>query len=123
MRPGRELDAAIAVAFGGWKRFDQLPDFMKDQAIERYPNAKTAIYAPGAETDTKPYSTDIKAAWEIVTRLSSSRFFDILYSPERKTWQATFVLEHPLNPDNLGIGDTAPLAICLAALKVVETKQ
>lgn len=57
------------------------------------------------------YSSDITAAWEVVEKMEGEWFNLSAASP--KGWYAAFG-----SPDNESTyGDTAPLAICLAALK------
>lgn len=57
----------------------------------------------------RPYSTDLKAAWELVEKLSASGALKVWIESGR--WAAAFG-EHP--PEH---GRSASLAICLAALR------
>lgn len=88
------------------------------------------------EVGLKAYSTDIAAAWEVVSagfveavvKLDDGRYGSI---PAREDWSSDepklrcgFQLSHPGNYYEVPIaadciGDTAPHAICLAALKAV----
>lgn len=108
MEEGRDLDALVAEKVMGWKYYPASagtmqpinppywinPDRQSLDAIEDWPPS---------------YSTDIDAAWEVVEKLAG-----------------TFRLEYEKYSDwdcELGLGSahakTAPLAICLAALKAV----
>lgn len=66
------------------------------------------------------YSTEIAAAWKVVERLISLGVnLWALGEEEAGGWQADF--GRNFNSDTQGFADTAPLAICRAALKTVET--
>lgn len=79
-----------------------------------------------------PYSTDISWAWDIVDLLKSGQVsgygnrpivLDLSYNTIEK-WRAEFILTNDHAGDDrsmwLGKADTAPLAICLAALDFNE---
>jgi len=69
----------------------------------------------GISHDIKPYSSDISAAWEVVEKLASlNHSISIVYGPIGAQVQ----IYNDFEPFNT---DTAPHAICLAALKVTET--
>jgi hypothetical protein len=76
----------------------------------------------------EPYSTDIAAAWEVVEHMRTTHWLDVfsLMSPsdESKFWFAGFEKKWH-GRSYAGIydreaGDTAPHAICAAALKAVS---
>jgi hypothetical protein len=68
------------------------------------------------------YSTDIAAAWEIVERLRSEEYFvDILCTPFLSRCSVSRSQTGALSLEDAGTGQT-PLAICLAYLKLKETK-
>lgn len=67
----------------------------------------------------RPYSTDIRAALELVAwNLENSEWphFEIFRSEEHALTGIPFVVSFEPNPDVWGYGETAPLAICQAAL-------
>lgn len=59
----------------------------------------------------QPYSTDLKAAWQIVERLSDAQHTMELRREQEK-WVACFGTAKPV------AASSAPLAICLAGLRV-----
>lgn len=104
----------------------------KVMGLEAWPGVALAIKAPFVPEWTKPapcipppYSTDIADAWKVVEHLrqaeylididslSQSRWCCIINGPE-KVMGATLTNHHFVH------AETAPLAICLAALEVVE---
>lgn len=108
MAPGRELDALVAEKVLGYE------------------------ITPGGYTGYLPsFSTDIAAAWEVVEKLRAMNSTLELYSPgalvndemgiHAVEWQATFKSwEEPWGPHGPSVeAQTAPHAICLAALKAV----
>jgi hypothetical protein len=103
---GRELDALVAERVMGWVQEEPQP----------HPVNSFAIYFGGPP----PYSTDIAAAWQVVERMREQEYSIALDSD---TW-----LKHPYAVHFIGgnsgcvscTADTAPLAICRAALKAVE---
>lgn len=112
MTPGRELDALVAEKVMGWTKLE----------------GRWARIFPGVEGDTicanldgsiPSYSTDIAAAWQVVVeKFVNDGFrihYDINYGVERRTgWSVVIngIVYHEFS-------NTAPLAICLAALKAV----
>ncbi len=110
MGPGRELDALIA---------ERVMDFLKRP--DGYYKGPDWFYSLEPEYGNMngpklipSYSTSIEAAWEVVKRmLSKNNIFQL--KKIGVDWEADFA------PHN-DYGDTAPHAICLAALKAVEGK-
>jgi len=113
---GRELDALVAEKVMGWCVGSDGEEVFYDdkRGWVCKPHCKPII----SQGIVAYYSTSISAAWEVVEKLAVSgkcsfaieRFRNKPYS-----WQVEF---------GLGVGwtvyaDTAPLAICLAALKAV----
>ena len=93
---GRELDRAVALAIFG----------------------TDAPHAIMSEYDLPWFSTDIEAAWEVVGRLGE--ICEIQWHPQSEpAWRAIIKL---YGPDGwAAYGDTAPLAICRAALMFCKT--
>ncbi len=74
---------------------------------------------PGDGKGSRPFSTDIAAAFEVVEKLDTLTLSrgDLGGAP---VWVAQFVTEGPGFPVNVqSVCETAPHAICLAALKAV----
>lgn len=78
-----------------------------------------------------PYSTDIKAAWEMVEKMNPVHPLILTFRPTEKDWWVMLPDEsrHPKGQRGHGpncfvqaFADTAPLAICRAALKTMEVK-
>lgn len=111
---GRELDALIAEKVMGWRNLhverhgDDYPRFGQPPGV-----ALDCVNVPR-------FSTDIADAWKVVEALDTD-FLTLEYltgvdpdAPSRRNWQAEFRLSR-----TYAWADTAPLAICLAALKAV----
>lgn len=142
MKPGRELDTIIAEKVMGWKRFE-CKMFGETKSFEEFPEITehivlmppdfkiTSAQPPiGAslqeacaweppEMPTIPhYSTSIEAAWEVVEKcLEEGWEFDLFMNGIQYDVGLYRDREKPS-----GIGDTAPHAICLAALKASGIK-
>ena len=105
MNAGRELDAMIAEKVMGvevnWR------EIRRTEAAGG--NYRELVGTPR-------YSTDIAAAWEVVTRFANERYYVRLELDADGVWWA-----------QIGSAEDAPaksppLAICLAALKAMEAK-
>ena len=70
------------------------------------------------------YSTDIGAAWQVVEKLRAGKFVWIK-DCGGFGWRVEILSssETDIQIDFSVVADTAPLAICLAALKVMEAKR
>jgi hypothetical protein len=129
MKPGRELDALVAEKVmgqvvhrnpkGGWSLGP--PDYWDDHGCTELVNPLPA------------YSEDIAAAWEVVARLRElfpASLFSILETFDEAQGKGLRYGVHILH--YLGMGDfrtegqatadTAPHAICLAALRAVDAR-
>lgn len=116
MKPGRELDALIAEMVMGFEPWPVQDPMWECKAFK----ARYVPYGQAAKPCEPPaYSTDIAAAWKVVEKvLFPSRMFDfeIWNTNGVRDWGASF---------NVGCGvvkaagESAPHAICLAALKAV----
>jgi hypothetical protein len=119
MKPGRELDALIAEKVMGIKH---------PITIHR---DKTA-YQWGSATDEweflPEYSTDIAAAWKVVEKLGLCVWptEDAKWFAFQDRFDSSYGEEYWFGGENFlsryVIADTAPHAICLAALKALEAK-
>ena len=136
MKAGRELDALIAEKVMGWRRmswkdYHAYMNFMGTDEREEFTYAwhdadgnMTEFHANDKlyyDDPTPPWapSEEIADAWLVVEQLGKS--FDVsrcrkFQEIEAWFWEASF---HN-GPD--AQADTAPLAICLAALKAVKDK-
>jgi hypothetical protein len=107
MPMGREMDALIAEKIFGYNRV--------------YYNEKIVanLYPTGAgcfvEGEAHEYSTDISAAWEVVEKLHELGYFLGLYRDGFKKC----IWEIDIGADIELTDNTAPLAICRAALLAV----
>lgn len=122
MNPGRELDHIISTKIFGIDYFDTWKEIETAHPSIRFP------------PDLPGYSTNIRAAWEVVEKLRSLSQYggsnsNIDFSIEQKNRleNGKWCVETDcLKPDHNGHfkkvwvhADTAPHAICLAALKAV----
>jgi len=127
---GRELDALVAEKIMGFCVGDgQEVSFAKDGWICKCHN-KFTVYP----SNVKDYSISISAAWEVVEKVRTNwdrEYGDDAPKQMKPYWQIVDCNEHGWRVDII-IGsddgdalmvqeadDTAPLAICLAALKAV----
>lgn len=104
----RELDAEIAEKVMGWPH---------DEAENCLYCLMGSIAACNEVTrDLPDYSTDIAAAWQVVDKLKATQGFALSYRGIENTpvsWGADFCNSGEV------LAATAPLAICLAALKAI----
>jgi hypothetical protein len=122
VEPGRELDALVAEKVMGLTAGGVVKRTFRD------PVTGVPTYAT-THNSTPQYSTDIAAAWKIVEKLSGEYYDGIEFTliqdksaNYKHVWWAGFGRElHPieLGPSKWRRGDTAPYAICLAALQSV----
>lgn len=112
---GRALDALVAEKVMGWTRHpDSWPPMYREPGDELRPPGSGYAVVPS-------YSTAIAAAWEVVEamRLKFYRFL-INGGIYDTNWGASFHANFASGDDYFhGYADTASLAICRAALKVV----
>ena len=116
MNAGRDLDALVAERVMGWVHHpEQILGMPPSTQAEfwTYMSGESRHHVPAIPS----YSTSLAAAWEVVEKF---RGFEIIRIMDQ------YVVHIPasiLKDDYLVEGivaDTAPLAICLAALKAVE---
>lgn len=107
MQAGRELDALILKGIFGLEP--------QECMVGGHPRG-----CPGSTTITS-YSTDIAAAWQVVEKLMNElQLAFYLDSRGDKLWDCSFTRDSlDITPGCLGV-DTAPLAICRAALMAVS---
>lgn len=114
LKPGRELDALVAEKVMWWHKYEDSNPKATIRTIGDTEDHKCKFCGSFEGHDIKPYSTSIEAAWEVVEKLIESDDwvdFSLEYEPTFK-WSANEII----------YGETAPHAICLAALRAVEEK-
>ncbi len=127
--PGPELDALIAEKVMAWERSDAMPQ----GAWARDKECETAVWwrRPGDSIWScsrcwsgecpRPYSTSIADAWTVVEKLIQLFGGDIHIECLNDEWGVSTCYQDSDESWNEFIrGDTAPLAICYAALKAVK---
>lgn len=125
LKPGRELDALIAEKVMGFKvctceldkRLESLARHNEkiklDTAAARTP--VVCVYCEAPQLFINHYSTDLKAAWEVVEKIQC-RHFCVSWHLDPYSFTRAYKAEFQIGSSN---GETAPHAICLAALKAV----
>lgn len=103
MKAGRMLDALVAEKVMGWENNKEGPTYRGSRENQIYAMNDFPII------DCPCYSTDISAAFEVVNNF---RRFRLLLEPGGR-YSCMFSDEY------IACGDTAPEAICVAALKAV----
>ena len=109
---GHEMDALVAEHIMGWER--QGSGWNVNGSIS-WPDPEGNT-TPLAWVKDFPFSSDIAAAWQVVEKLIlDNKLFELEFYQEsvdsRPRWGAAFGIE--------SYADTAPLAVCRAALKAV----
>lgn len=121
MIAGRELDVLVAEKVFKWHNIQSLAMLMDDGLMGwdmcgNYPDSP-----PYEASHRIPrYSTSIAAAWEVMEKLAKD---GLVLSLERgDKWRSAFRKNLPSYFEQMEyvVADTAPLAICLAALKAVS---
>lgn len=121
MKPGRELDALVAEKVISNAPHEKVPgtNFIKGIAFEaqfiKKIDKKSGTISVGMEYTYPPYSTSIEAAWEVFNKFKLN---DLTRGVDG--WTCRF----GITKDNYimqidATADTAPHAICLAALKAI----
>lgn len=113
MKPGPELNLKVALEIMGW---EQHPDY-KHLARDTRPQSLGAFM--DIKTSLPKYSEDIAAAWEVVEKLKSNsqnHMIDIFWDVD--LWYC-HIHSHDKIERHVYGEETAPHAICRAALKSV----
>lgn len=123
MPAGRGLDALIAIKLLGLS-VEHLPVVYEEGYTEDGTDGWSGFVCPRCrrpedmldEPCAKNYSTDISAAWKVVDKLNRDGWYVSVFTGHK----FECALSHP-NPKrgNYCKGETAPLAICRAALLAV----
>lgn len=138
MEAGREMDALVAEKVMGWRdiRCHQggnlpfgVPDDDFNRDVDEHKKHGNCGFPMEYHREPIPmFSNDISAAWEVVEKLLDKNLHLILRDQAENGYSADFYLAQDWpNPPCKFIaeyvrGDTAPLAICRAALKAAEGK-
>lgn len=121
MQPGRELDALIAEKVMGITKLSHRPLDANEMCRRCFRPAGQGDNLP-ASCVAQPYSTDIAAAWEVVEKLDLFGKRDMfIYKNWRGKYSIDETVDAGMGTRDIAIAeaDTAPQAICLAALKAV----
>lgn len=110
MKAGRELDALIAEKVMGLIAY-------KVQLVAPPPRVRTIDELQRVGSPLPHYSADIAAAWEVVEKAD---LWSLYGSIGDGPYRACIQFE---DREGLMTADTAPLAICLAALKAVSQEE
>ena len=110
MEAGRELDALVAEKVMGVKP-EQVYCDISGRNISRYFDLEDRMRI-------ESYSTDIGAAWQVLERVAESWLPCVMHNG--MTWIAEF---ESLIEFHTAYADTAPLAICRAALMAVGVEE
>lgn len=131
MPAGRELDALVAVHALGWTETDyhgqrcfEWPGFDRtvlihpgtDVALPQQSGLPAVLFDDPAWPPLPCYSTDIATAWKVVEhlRLSAAKYSpNIVYHHSTGMWHCEYFNATRMRE---AAADTAPLAICRAAL-------
>lgn len=128
MKAGRELDALVAEKVMG----EGVPDGY-ERVGDHWEKEEPIFDDDGAYTRSWQivewpalYSTHIAGAWQVVERLAEKWDWEIGFANlteelagMKRGWYALLVTAEDYCGQPVAYGETAPLAICLAALKAV----
>lgn len=117
MNAGRELDALVAEKVMGWTEVRPCPDEdMREYGEDLWGRPPGG---PLNSQNVSAYSTDIAAAWEVVDNISQRENVEAVSLTITVDGTACRVLLRDKNAPVRVYEDTAPRAICLAALAAV----
>ena len=131
MKAGPELDKLVAEKVMGWVLTQDGPgegawedDYSADYG--RWMPSDSPGAGPHAWETVPSYSTNIAAAWEVVEKVSELSDGHFTLMKFTTHYRAGFQTPVPYDSDDRfehwSVADTAPLAICRAALAAVEKK-
>ncbi len=121
MKAGRELDAWISEKVLGHTVLGQRKGSIKERTKD------------GQVRPLRAYSTDISAAWEVVRKMGitlipieNEQWFGLV-GPSRGWTSPAELLKYLQSADfvraGAAVGETAPLTICLAAMRAEEKQE
>lgn len=117
MKPGRELDVLVANRVMG--RNDEFEMLATRRGV--MDDTCGREIKGGYKERTPYYSTDIRAAWEVVEKMYLMICPQSLGAPENMKYLCTYA-EGPFNKEIEVFSETAPYAICITALLAMEDK-
>lgn len=122
LKAGRELDALVAERVMGWtvnRTNDRHWHTVGPTGRERHILIGRDCCAGQHDYDSHAFmpSTDIASAWLVVEKLNATGWLCDLFRNQMMThWHVAFAKDHT---DSFVNDASAPLAVCLAALKAV----
>ncbi len=112
--PGPELDHAVATKVMGWVACRRISGWVlpgqEDEIV------KTIRYSTHGNWAFQP-STNIAHAWEVVEKLRDSGFPVSVFATRGLVYEALVTVD---KIDRQGLGETAALAICRAAIEALS---
>lgn len=118
--PGRVLDHLIARRVFGWKSWTFTNPSRVPGDSFQYDALVPPEYDGGMDTAVPAYSTDIAAAWTVLERIGLT-FELISLNPGWFDSSGRYLVRFIKSEvDDLVFGNTAPHAICLAALQLLK---
>ena len=128
MEAGPEMDALVAERVMVWTKIDTWHGEPLAEGWNGFWDGEWIVWTErplsDEEDQSKPWtpSTDISAAWPVVEKLQSMEITIRFHPQHRGPWKVTlFGLDGDLTFIT-EFADTAPLAICRAALKAMESE-
>lgn len=119
----REIDRLVAEKVMGWKLKKRWPDILVWENIEGEDRAADEATERYSVFEGFRPSTDISDAWEVVEKMKIKTAFsirDVWDENDNPAYLANFSsYDGTREIDHTAYAETAPLAICLAALKAV----
>lgn len=126
MNAGRDLDALIAERVMRLEQVEATEDGMSEETLLPITDF-TYLHSDGYLRGVPKYSTDIAAAWEVVNEMDRRKFVLRLEAAayDGNSWTALFGFKSVDDDDfiyraNSSRTETAPLAICNAALMALS---
>jgi glycine betaine/choline ABC-type transport system substrate-binding protein len=116
----RKLDALVAEKIMGWTEIKESKAYHTgDIQLTGYnPKDLPSPYTGNRPTWTVPhYSSDIKAAWEVVSKLEEKFNLIRVDRNKMKNLWTVIVSDELMENTTIAYGETASHCICLAALK------
>lgn len=119
MEAGRALDKLIAEKVFEYQTGKSVGWLASQDVIYLFPYEETDRWFSEGQMKIPNYSTSLEDAWQVVEKIHSideKAWLHLYFDESERFWGARF-------SDRLSFiqKETAPLAICLAALKVIES--
>jgi hypothetical protein len=120
MKAGRDLDALVAEKVMGMNQFPHEPLDSMGMCHRCFRPAGLGDALPKS-CDPPHYSTDITAAWEVVEKLDLLGEWELWRHTDPYTKEPKWIVGRAdyEQGETYAVADTAPLVLCLAALKAV----